>query len=209
MKYLATTCLVSEVSKPRQKPHVLEFIAKNTFVFSPETLIDVQRGILRTSRTNPQKAAELREWLSSVSGSWPLVSGREQEKAKLVAAMLECRELKNIWLPQPKAAHPGFGYHVSIAAAAIAYELPLAGFGIDTFLQIDRYFGLPGIFDLKMKAGDPLQISAAPSIGNRSARSCTKLWMVGRRLEDGRPNQTARPPDPLSNQYPIISHGNG
>jgi hypothetical protein len=149
LKYLATTCLVSEVSKPRQKPHVLEFIATNTFVFSPETLIDVQRGILRTSRTNPQKAAELREWLSSVSSSWPLVSGREQEKAKLVAAMLECRELKNIWLPQPRAAHPGFGYHVSIAAAAIAYELPLAGFGIDTFLQIDRYFSLPGIFDLK------------------------------------------------------------
>ncbi|AVH43656.1 hypothetical protein [Agrobacterium tumefaciens] len=149
MKYLATTCLVSEVAKPRPKPHVLEFIATNTFVLSPETLIDIQRGILRTSRTNPHKAAELREWLSSVSGRWPLVSGREQEKAKLVAAMLECRELKNIWLPQPKAAHPGFGYHVSIAAAAITHELPLAGFGIDTFLQIDRYFSLPGIFDLK------------------------------------------------------------
>ncbi|WP_155272898.1 hypothetical protein [Agrobacterium tumefaciens] len=38
---------------------------------------------------------------------------------------------------------------MSIAAAAITYELPLAGFGIDTFLQIDRYFSLPGIFDLK------------------------------------------------------------
>lgn len=149
MKYLATTCLVSEVSKPRQKPHVLEFISTNTFVFSDETLIDVQRGILRTSRTNPRKAAELREWLSSVSRDWPLVSGREQEKAKLVAAMLECRELKNIWLPQPRAAHPSFGYHVAIAAAAVTYELPLAGFGIDTFLEIDRYFGLPGIFDLK------------------------------------------------------------
>lgn len=149
MKYLATTCLVSEIAKPRQKPHVLDFIAANTFVFSSETLIDIQRGIFRTSHTNPQKAAELREWLSSISSSWPLVSGREQEKAKLVATMLECRELKNIWLPQPKAAHPGFGYHVSIAAAAIAYELPLAGFGIDTYLQIDRYFNLPGILDLK------------------------------------------------------------
>ncbi|MBN8934395.1 MAG: hypothetical protein J0G97_22055 [Rhizobium pusense] len=75
--------------------------------------------------------------------------GGEQEKAKLVAAMLECCELKNIWLPQPKATHPGFGCHVSIAAAAIAYKLSLEGFGIDTFLQIDRYFSLPGIFDLK------------------------------------------------------------
>lgn len=140
---------MSEISKPRQDAHVLEFLSRNSFVFSDETLIDIQRGIHRITKTNPQKAFELRDWLSSVSSDWPLVSGREQQKAKVLAAMLECRQLKTLWLPHPKAAHPGFGYHVAIAATAIAYDLPLACFGIDAFLRIDRYFELPGLYDLK------------------------------------------------------------
>lgn len=143
---------MSEVSKPRQKAHVLEFISRNSFVFSGDTLIDIHRGIHRTAKTNPQKAFELRDWLLSVSSDWPLVSGREQQKAKVLAAMLECRQLKTLWLPNPRAAHPSFGYHVAIAATAIAYDLPLAGFGIDTFLRIDRRFEIPGLYDLKSQS---------------------------------------------------------
>jgi hypothetical protein len=152
LKYLATTCLFSEISKPLQRLHFAEFVSKNVFALAPETLLDIQRGIVRIIRTNPKKAAELRQWLSDIRDQWPILAGREHEKARVLAAMLECKDLKAFWLPQPKAKYPSFGYHVGIAATAIVHELPIAGFGVDPYLEIGRYFQLPGLFDLKVQS---------------------------------------------------------
>ncbi|MFD1745048.1 hypothetical protein ACFSE1_06185 [Rhizobium helianthi] len=148
MKYLVSSCALSETSKPRPSFDISRVIAEHDCVLAPETLIDIQRGIHRLSIYNPKRAAELRAWYSNIVGSWRLVEGLALEKAKVFASMLECRPLKTLWLPNPKAANPSFGYHIAIAATAIVHELPLAVVSSQKFVLIDRYFRLPGIYDV-------------------------------------------------------------
>lgn len=149
MKYLVSSCAVSETSKPRPLFDAQALFIRNECFLAPETLIEVQRGIQRLAGRNPKRAAELREWYSAVSSGWKLAEGFAREKAKLIASMLECRPLKTIWLPQPKASNPSFGYHINLAATAIIHELPLAVASADKFMFIDRYFQLPGMHDLR------------------------------------------------------------
>lgn len=148
MKFLATPCLISQTNKPEVKPRVLEFIEQSSLVVSAESLTEIQRGIVRIARTKPEKAAELREWYAETLHKRPLLSGREDIKASVLATMLEQKELRCLWLPAPKAQHPAFGYHIALAATAVAYGLPIAGIGIQPFVHIDRYFSLPGLYDV-------------------------------------------------------------
>ena len=152
LNFLATTCVFSEGVKPRPHGSFTGLVSNNTLVLSAETLLDVNRGILRVRESDPDKAKRLRGWLAEAKDQWPFLEGRESQKAKILAAMLECKELKPIWLPQAKSTHPGFGYHVAIAAAAIAYDLPIAGYGLRPYAVIDRYFELPGLFDARTEA---------------------------------------------------------
>ncbi len=148
MKYLVSSCALSETCKPRPMFDICRIIPEHQCVLAPETLIEIQRGIQRLSLRNPKRAAELREWYSEVVGLWTLAEGLAREKAKVFASMLECRPLKTVWLPNPKAANPSFGYHIAIAATAIVHELPLAVVSSQKFVLIDRYFRLPGIYDV-------------------------------------------------------------
>lgn len=147
MRYITTTCLISETCKPRPKPHILDFAASNDLVFTPATLIDIERGILRIMQTNPAKGVALREWFAHERERRPVLTGREQETAKVLATILECRHLKHVWLPDPKAKHPSFGHHAATAAAAIAHELPIAAVSVKPFVAINEYFSIPGVFD--------------------------------------------------------------
>ncbi|WP_157019372.1 PIN domain-containing protein [Mesorhizobium xinjiangense] len=148
MKFIATTCLISETHKPRPRQHILDFIASNEMVFTPATLIDIERGILRVTQTNPAKAAALREWFAQERARRVILTGRARETSKMLAAILECRHLKYIWLPDPKSKHPSYGVHAATAAAAIVHELPIAAAGIKAYLAINEYFSIPGIYDV-------------------------------------------------------------
>ena len=152
MRFLATTCVFSESIKPRPHPSFSRFVSTNTLVLSGETLIDVQRGILRIAQCDPEKAQRLRNWLMEAKDRWPIIEGREREKSKILAEMLECRPLKYLWMPEPRAASPTFQYPIAIAAAAIAYDLPIAGYGLGPYTVIDSYFKLPGLFDARTEA---------------------------------------------------------
>lgn len=146
MTFIGTTCLISETSKPRPNPRVVEFIANNAIVLPSTVITEIERGILRVSVTDPQRSSRLRDWLTSQSEVWPVLHGREHEAARVLAEMLECRPLRNVWLPQPKTQNPKLAYHVFVAASAIAYDLPVATIGTECLSIIDAFFPLPGIF---------------------------------------------------------------
>ncbi|WP_156379851.1 hypothetical protein [Rhizobium sp. Leaf383] len=164
MTFIGTTCLISESTKPRPNPQVVSFLANNTIVLPSAVITDVERGILRLSSHDPQRASRLRDWLNSQREAWPILNSREREAAQVLAAILECKPLKNIWLPQPKAHNPKLAYHVFIAASAIAYDLPIATVGTDRLLSINSFFPLPGIFSAK----DGIWTTATPA-----------RWMTG------------------------------
>ncbi|KQS78804.1 hypothetical protein ASG25_09165 [Rhizobium sp. Leaf384] len=149
MTFIGTTCLVSEASKPRPNPHVVEFLANNSIVLPLAVVTEIERGILRVSINDPQRSCRLRDWLSSQKKTWPLLQGRDHEAAKVLAEMLECRPLRNTWLPQPKARYPKLAHHVFVAASAIAYDLPVATVATESLLAIDGFFPLPGIYCAK------------------------------------------------------------
>ncbi|MGF9564693.1 hypothetical protein AAIH70_14360 [Neorhizobium sp. BT27B] len=149
MKILASTCFFSEESKPRRHPLFQDLVRRHNFVVSTGTLADTYRGIIRLRRSHPLKAVGLELWLAEANERWPVLVGREREFLRVEAEMLECVPLKNIWMPQPRSTRPGFGHQVSIAATAIAYDLPIASYGVDTYAIIDSHFQLPGLIDAK------------------------------------------------------------
>ncbi|MEO9340458.1 hypothetical protein ABFT80_23895 [Mesorhizobium sp. SB112] len=151
MTFIASTCLVSETPKQRPNAQALDFLSSHDIVFTSATLVDIQRGINRAAQTNPSKAADLQKWLTSERTKRSVLSERMWETARVLAAILECRPLKNVWLPDPKVRNPSFGHHVATAAAAIAYGLPIAAISVKEFVKIDAHFMMPGVYDVLAK----------------------------------------------------------
>lgn len=148
MSIIVSSCVLSDASRPRPKPEIAEFLRRKDVFVTQETIIDIVRGITRISGTHPDKWSRLSVWLDQELSKRSVLSSRIVETAHIIAAIMECRPLRNVWLPDQRKHNPTFGHHVATAATAIANGIPVAAVSVTKFLEIDRYFPLPGIYEV-------------------------------------------------------------
>jgi len=91
--YLLDTVVVSELPKKRRDPRVLEWIASaavDDLYISALTIYEIELGIERKRRVNPEFADELSRWLTAVIATYgdrilPLTTGAARRWARLAA----------------------------------------------------------------------------------------------------------------------------
>lgn len=158
--FCAVSCVLSDASRPR--PEIAEFLRREDVFVTQETIIDIVRGITRIKETYPDKCHRLGDWLDRELSKRSVLSSRIVETAHVIAAIMECRQLKNVWLPHQRKRNPTFGHHVATAATAIANGIPIAAVSVTKFLEIDRYFPLPGVYEVLSRTWVREQRSAEP-----------------------------------------------
>lgn len=146
--FLLDTNVISDAQKPKP-PLALElWLQSQAEIAIPfPAVLEMEQGIAEIRKTKPQKADELRAWLDSVLAGRHYYPAITVEVARLLAEMYCCRPLKNLWYSIPdskKERKPG--QDLFIAAIAIVHSLPLATSNTPDFVQINRYFPMPGVF---------------------------------------------------------------
>jgi toxin FitB len=78
--YLLDTNIVSETRKPRPHPAVLAWIrsvSKSELFLAAVTLGELQKGVEITRRQDPQKAAEIGQWVDLLASAYGILPADE------------------------------------------------------------------------------------------------------------------------------------
>lgn len=146
--FLLDTNILSDARKPKPPLELKNWLRSQAEIAIPfPAILEIEQGIEEIRRTKPEKADELRAWLDGVLAGRHYYPAITAEVARLLAQMYCCRPLKNLWytLPESKKEKKP-GQDLFIAAVAIVHSLPIATSNTPDFVQINRYFPIPGVF---------------------------------------------------------------
>ncbi|NKJ77827.1 PIN domain-containing protein [Rhizobium leguminosarum] len=146
--FLLDTNIISNSSKRRPHPTVSAWLTAQSRVAIPfAVMLEVETGIAEKHRSDPEKAEALWEWMDQLLDTafeYPIPT---PQVARLLARLLCCRPLNQLWLANPKADNKKPGQDLFIAATAIAYDMPIATLNAKDFELIDGFFPLPGVYN--------------------------------------------------------------
>ncbi|KQW82040.1 PIN domain-containing protein [Ensifer sp. Root127] len=150
MAFLLDTDVISETSRTRPDPMVVEFLLKADNLLLPAAaLMELQKGITEICGRDPLKAVKLSAWYQELtSGEIPIVH-TDQHIIDVWGTLSADPRLKNLIVPRPDAKHPRSGQDIHIAAAALVHRAAIATFNIKDFLLINDCYPLPGIYNPK------------------------------------------------------------
>ncbi len=147
--FLLDTSVLSEAQRVKPMQEVQQWLRRQRMVAVPfPVILEIEQGIVEVSRTQPQKAGELREWLSGLLSSDFQYPEATPQVAGILAEMYCCSSLKNFWFVNPegkKGKKPS--QDLFIAAISIAHCLPLATLNDRDFVLISRHFPMPGVYN--------------------------------------------------------------
>lgn len=146
--FLLDTDVISETSKARPHPQVVEFIKTAENILLPAAaLMELQKGITEICARSPIKAVHLSSWYQQLtSGEIPiLLSGREV--LEVWGTLAADPRLKNLLVPRADAKNPRCGQDLHIAATALVHRTVIATFNVKDFALINDCYPLPGIYD--------------------------------------------------------------
>lgn len=147
--FLLDTSVLSEARRVKPNQEVQRWLRRQRMVAIPfPVILEIEQGIVDVGRTKPQKATELREWLSDLLNSDFEYPEATPQVAGILAEMNCCSSLKNFWFVNPegkKDKKPS--QDLFIAAISIAHGLPLATMNDSDFLLINQFFPIPGIYN--------------------------------------------------------------
>jgi predicted nucleic acid-binding protein len=146
---LLDTNVVSELIRRRPNPNVLDWMARQdqSFAITGGCVVEIQRGVALLEKRSLAKAVELQEWLESVLRSDIVFLPMNIATAQLYGRMTAVPELKDLWMPSPKAKNVRMRQDLEMAAFAIVHSATMVTMNVKDFLKIDRYFPLPGLFN--------------------------------------------------------------
>ena len=145
------TDVLSQFAKSEPKPLVRDFI-ENTpidkMAIPFPVLVEVLKGIEIRSRTSPQRAAWLRQWVNLMLATDMLFLPANEKTSVIYAKLIAMPELRGLWMINGKNRDKFPGQDLMVAATAIAYQLPIATMNGKDFQLIDNKMQLPGVLDL-------------------------------------------------------------
>ncbi|MGV1951051.1 PIN domain-containing protein [Agrobacterium vitis] len=167
--FLLDTCVLSETSRSRPNPSVVQFIETAPNLSIPvAALMEFQLGITELCARAPAKAVRLTAWYQALlSAGLPIVETCKNV-AEVWGILAAEPRLKNLMIARPEAKKPRSGQDLHIAAASIVSRIPIATFNVRDFLLIDSCYQLPGVFnpmENRWYAQSVLKQSEAPPTG--------------------------------------------
>jgi predicted nucleic acid-binding protein len=149
--YLLDTAALSEFAL--KEPHAsfanwVATVPEGSLAISASSVIETQRGVEKLKGSKPLRAKELDEWLTVLLGRTDIrFLSMNARAARIFGKMTSVPTLKNLWVPDPRAAQPKLGQDLQVAATSIAYQAPIASPNVKDFVLIHAHFPLPGLFN--------------------------------------------------------------
>lgn len=145
--FLLDTCVLSETSKKRPHPAVVNFIETAVNISIPvAAIMEFQMGIMERCATSPAAAVKLSGWFQSVVLSDIPIIPTTREVAEVWGTLASDPRLKNLIVGDPRVKKPRNGQDIHIAAVAIVHRMAIATFNIKDFELIHACYPLPGIY---------------------------------------------------------------
>lgn len=146
-EFLLDTSVLSETSKKRPNPTVVEFIRTAENIAIPiAVLMEFQMGIMLRCATDPVAAVQLSNWFNEMlSAGIPLIE-TDREVAEVWGVLCSDPRLRNLLMTDPRSKKSRFGQDIHIAAVSIAKRMPIATLNVKDFRLIDSFYPLPGIY---------------------------------------------------------------
>lgn len=146
--YLLDTCVLSETSRVKPNPKVLQFIkCAPNLVIPAAAIVEFQQGIMQLCSRDPVKAVRLTTWYQGVIAAGMPILETGKEVAEVWGNLAADPRLRNLMVSHPGAKRIRFGQDLHIAAAALVSQMPIATFNVKDFLLIDSCYPLPGIYN--------------------------------------------------------------
>ena len=149
--FVLDTNILSAFRRKKPHPSIARWLAQTGWQdlsTTVATVTEIQRGIERARAQHPATAAEVETWLTGlIALGAPQVLPMNVEAARLLGRMYECPPLRHFIVTDPTAKKPATGIDLAIAAIAIEARAAVATNNVEHFLQINRAFPLPGLFD--------------------------------------------------------------
>jgi predicted nucleic acid-binding protein len=146
--FLLDTNIISNASRQKPHPVIAEWLRAQTRLAIPfAAILEVETGIVDKHRSDPVRADELWDWLDGLLDTdfeYPVPT---PQVARVLAKLICCRPLTNLWFANPQADKRKPGQDLFIAATSIVYDMPVATLDVRDFEQIDGYFPLPGVYN--------------------------------------------------------------
>ncbi|WP_312418784.1 type II toxin-antitoxin system VapC family toxin [Shinella sp.] len=148
LAFLLDTDVLSETSKTRPHPKIVEFIQTAPNILLPAAaLLEIQKGITEVCARNPLKAVRLSAWYKELTnGEIPIILPT-LEVIEVCGTLAADPALKNLLVPRADAKNPRFGQDLHIAATALVHRAAIATLNVRDFLFINQLYPLPGIYD--------------------------------------------------------------
>lgn len=148
MAFLLDTCVLSETSRVKPHPSVVDFIqAADNLIIPAAALMELQLGIMKCCATDPIKAVKLSNWYQKLVSSGIPIAETDRHVCEVWGTLSADPRLRNLIVPRQDAKKTRSGQDLHIAAAALVHRAAIATFNIKDFLLIDSYYPLPGIYN--------------------------------------------------------------
>lgn len=148
MAFMLDTCVLSETSRARPHPSVIEFLETADNLLLPgAALMELQCGITGICATDPIKAVKLSAWYQKLtSGEIPIIE--TDLPIFEVWGILEWDpRLRNLSSRRHDGNKVKCGQDLHIAAAALVHRAAIATFNVKDFMLINSCYPLPGIYN--------------------------------------------------------------
>jgi len=181
--FLLDTNVISDSSKIAPMPAVSAWLKKQDHLaLAFPVILEVETGIANLWASDRLRAAKLREWFDKVLAADYHRPVATPDVARLLSRLYHCRPLERHWQPAKEGRKPG--QDLFIAALSMVYEMPIATMNHRDFVQIDRHFPLPGVYNPNLDLwAVPMRRNADPSsatdvVSRDRARRSTRIGWV-------------------------------
>jgi toxin FitB len=146
--FILDTCVLSESSRERPHPAVMDFLGADGPFFVPVVVLtEIQIGINEVCETSPVKAVRLSNWYQRLLAARLPILNTDIDISLVESVLMSDRRLRQLLLPDPRATRPRLGQDLQIAAFSLVHKLPIATFNTQHFMLIDDCHPLPGIYN--------------------------------------------------------------
>ncbi|MCS4243137.1 putative nucleic acid-binding protein [Rhizobium sp. BIGb0125] len=119
----------------------------NSLALSFPAIAELRRGAYLSSKTDPQKAMRLHDWIDDLLSVDFQFAQLTSKASDLYAQMTTVGPLRHLYMTSPGQKKDKIGHDLLFAALSITHQMPIASFNARDFVLIDKYFPLPGVFD--------------------------------------------------------------
>lgn len=148
--FLMDTNILSNAGLQRPPPGLrswMKLMGANSLALSFPAIAELRRGAYLSSKTDPQKAMRLHDWIDDLLSVDFQFAQLTSKASDLYAQMTTVGPLRHLYMTSPGQKKDKIGHDLLFAALSITHQMPIASFNARDFVLIDKYFPLPGVFD--------------------------------------------------------------